>query len=1408
MRVVLLQGRNGEVDLEVAVHDPAATVAQLAAALRVEGGGARPAPAAPAGPDARAALVIDGRPVAGAVALVASGLRPGSTIRVDAAPACPTQPVAEPVTELLVVGGLAAGARHPLAPGCSLLGRDPACSVVIPGRTTSGRHAALFVEAAEAVALADAGSTAGTWIDGRRASGSEPLAPDAVAAIGACLVRVEPPGWCEPVFLGRRDSDGRQPLHRPPPPPAPPPPAPVAAPSHQPPAGDGPRFGWAAALVPLVGGLVLARLVDPRLALFTLLGPAVLIGQWLEDKRRHRRRQVDAGASGQDARSTFAADVGGAAAAESRRRRALHPDPAALGMQIDQLGSALWSRRPGHPCFAEVAVGAGPALSWAPATTGAVQGQAAAVLTTSRLPPGSPATVELSPGSHVGIAGPRLASLAVARWVILQLAAHHGPADLRIAVVCARERAADWTWVCFLPHVAPVRAGGSRLLATDAGQARRLAELHAAAGDGVRLVVLVDGNGVIDGDGHGLARFGEAATTLTLGPSRRALPGRCTSVLELDGPDGWGRLTAGSEPAQSVLATGIDAVPAKRWSRRLAPLADPEETRGGVVPVGGCRLLDLLDIDEPSADHILLRWARRRGPVTPIGGTGGPDGALAVHLDLVGDGPHALVAGTTGAGKSELLRSLVAGLAASEPPDRLVMLLVDYKGGAAFAEAARLPHVVGVVTDLGPDEAARAIHSLEAELRRRERVLADLGLRDLAEHPAHGPALPPEGVEALPRLVVVVDELAALVAELPSFLDELVQLAARGRSLGLHLVLATQRPGSVVSATVRTNCAIRCCLRVPEEVDAVDVVGSPAPAHLDRRRPGRAFLRRGAGDLVELQVALAGGRPPPRRQAVSVRPATFGPDAGDPIPGANAGASGGDGGDGGGRGTSDLAALVDACRAAAARAGHAPPRPLWLPPLPVSLPASELPPPVGEAGTGGVVVGLVDDPARQRRLPLTWNPTDGPLLVLGSGPGPAGALQAVARVLAGRLDPGRLHVYGLDLGAQGLASLGELPHVVSLVRAGEHERLHRLVQRLASELAVRQEAAARGCRAGDEGSAPPLGLVLIDGAGGLRSAFDGGAGLAALDLLERVVVDGRALGLVVAVTADRLAAVPGAWTAAASLRLAFRGGDPLDLLGTGARRIDRTGWPDGRCLDLESGLVAQVATGGWPVPTPVVAGAPPPPPIGTLPRHVALGTVLAGQPSSAGPERLGLTLGTDGRDLGVAVAHVRPGQPFVVWGPAGSGRSTALACLAASAASAGCHVVEAPGGIVSGGGLPGLLASRRDRHAGQPPLVVVVDDADRVDDPDGCLAELAAGRAPGVHLIAAAPPEAVRGGFGHWSADLRRAATGLVLRPRSNLDADVLGVPLLPSWPVDLSLPGRAVLVVEGETAPVQVAVS
>ena len=285
---------------------------------------------------------------------------------------------------------------------------------------------------------------------------------------------------------------------------------------------------------------------------------------------------------------------------------------------------------------------------------------------------------------------------------------------------------------------------------------------------------------------------------------------------------------------------------------------------------GQARLLDLLPADATDAASLETAWrVEPHSTRVPLGV--GADGEPYV-VDLATDGPHVLVAGTTGSGKSELLQSLVAGLAVANRPDRMSFVLIDYKGGAAFRDCAGLPHTVGMVTDLDGHLTERALQSLGAELRRREQLLRAAGCTDLDSYltrdrgdRADGGdsadlAAAPRGRPPMARLVLVVDEFATLVDELPDFVGGLVGIAQRGRSLGVHLVLATQRPSGVVSADIRANTGLRIALRVTDPAESRDVVDVRDAADISRSTPGRAVARTGTAGVSLVQTARVTGR--------------------------------------------------------------------------------------------------------------------------------------------------------------------------------------------------------------------------------------------------------------------------------------------------------------------------------------------------------------------------------------------------------------------------------------------------------------------------------------------------------------------------------------------------------------------
>lgn len=481
---------------------------------------------------------------------------------------------------------------------------------------------------------------------------------------------------------------------------------------------------------------------------------------------------------------------------------------------------------------------------------------------------------------------------------------------------------------------------------------------------------------------------------------------------------------------------GLGADLADALGRALAPHVAHGlgAARAATVP-----LADLLGLDTTSSPRTLAhgvgaRW--ERAPASPAAVVGRLADATgrAWSIDLAQDGPHGLVAGTTGAGKSELLQTLVLSLALTHPPERLTFVLLDHKGGAGFGPCLTLPHVAGVATDLEPGSARRALAALRAELREREELCARHGVPDVDTLAARGSSAYP------PRILVVVDELRALADDDPDLVPSFLRIAAQGRSLGLHLILATQRPAGAVSADVRANVGLRVALRVSSDADSRDVVEVPDAASLPASAPGKAVVVTSRSAHRTVQCALASA--PSTRASARVRrvPRTPGPPR-LAAPGWGADAA---------------TRLVAAAGEAAALGGVARATPLWVPPLPGTCHADDGAPRNASAGasaggaTGGAIplvsggamnddptdvdaatdaaaadaaviggpaqglpVALLDVPDERRRSHAIWETQRGHLHVEGApGSGRSTTLRALALEAAHR--GWHVHVLGPD----------------------------------------------------------------------------------------------------------------------------------------------------------------------------------------------------------------------------------------------------------------------------------------------------------------------------------------------------------------------------------------------------------
>lgn len=1337
----------------------------------------------------------------------------------------PPEPESAESPAIVVVtdAGPAAGGSVTLGTGRHVIGRASGAAVRLRDDLVELHHAVIDVDAAGVAALtqlagrvpcrvsAPSGDAPATVTALATATANTPVEAatvvpdDGVAVIGASRLRIQrarDATAVAPASLSPRPADPwRRTLQRRPrvlPVWSPVPVTPPAAPG----ASTVSSGGLLAAVLSIIGGIAVAVVLrNPMFLVFSAVGFLVAVGNRLggrvTDRRDRRQRARDA----RRERARFTDDLAEQRAARARFQRSVAPDLRATFDAVRQANAHLWSRRADHADAFVVTFGRG-SVTWEPVLAPGELDPAAesAVRDVAELDDHS-VVASIGPGESLAIVGADAA--AVVRSLIVQLAAWTGPADWRLLVVA--DDVDDWSWCAWLPHaVSGLAIGESLIVGADDSDALADVLGRLADGDPRHVVVVTDRGDLLATRTGPLRRYLESASSVAVVaavPDRGGVPSTCRSVLEIGSLwiARWCPDVSVATTSSTLHAAGVALPDADELARRLARLHDPEDPCDAASATPASVTLSSLHaacglgtVDDPIA--IAARWrpstdSRRRtsasasasacdddGRRTPGDAAGRPCAAIGlsadgvVEVDLVRDGPHALIAGTTGAGKSELLRTLVVTLAARCSPDDVTFLLIDYKGGSTFDACADLPHTVGVVTDLDDRLAERALVSLDAEVRRRERLLRGTGAEDLDAYRARGPDI------ALPRLVVVIDEFAALAAELPGFLTSLVGVAQRGRSLGIHLILATQRPAGVVNDEIRANTNLRIALRLQSRGDAADVVGDPEPAAFSRGTPGRAMLRLGPGESVVFQAAYGSGVHESRGVA--------GPRLLRRVVGAGLDRDG-VADEAAAAGATDLVVLARSIRSAASLCEIVPPSRPWLPPLPAAIDASDLA--CGdESGGDPDAVGLLDDPAWQRRRTLRWARDEGNLVLLGAlGSGTSTALKTL--LVAARSDA---HLYVVDGRGDGdLDALEQLSSCAGVIGIHDAERRNRLLGLLVDEIDRRHSDGAAVDRV-------PAIVLAIDGLPALHTALSGHADSEDHGRLARILSDGVALGVHVVATAQHPAAVPASMLASFGQRWIFHLDDPAEAAAVGLRAASNPPAIPGRIVVAASRLEGQVAV----LPVPVVDGphATPPPrllTIGTLGDDIDAATL---EPSFASDHATAMHLGVDHATLDVAALDVPDGEHAIILGPARSGRSTAL-CRAAvawrEAYPAGLVVVHCPrpgslllawaastAGAVVADDETDLAAAVGSaiRHgdgegAARRRILVGVDDAERVEDRGGALARLVEARDPDVMVVAAGRPDTLRSMYGHWTAIVRRSHIGVVMTRGSESDGELLG---------------------------------
>ncbi|MEU1401348.1 type VII secretion protein EccCa [Streptomyces sp. NPDC005728] len=880
----------------------------------------------------------------------------------------------------------------------------------------------------------------------------------------------------------------------------------------------------------------------------------------------------------------------------------LHPSPEQLWALVAE-GSRVWERRPGDEDFAHVRIGlgpqplatplvapeTGPVEQLEPLTAGAMQRFLATHSTLSDLP----MAVSLRAFYHVSVSGEPQSVRATARALVGSLASLHSPQDLLIAVAAGREALPHWDWAKWLPHVqAPGAldgAGTRRLISSDTREledllAARLTgrpRFHPGAApllDEPHIVLVLDDLSLLPDSLLANPEGLQGVTVVEVVPGELTTAGGDLSVVVQPGylslESGHGEVYEGTPDTMSHES-------AEALARQLAPLRMASGGDDDEPLLANLEFTDLLGLGDAASVDTKRTWRPRalaerlRVPIG-LGEDGRP-----VMLDLKeaaqeGMGPHGLCVGATGSGKSELLRTLVLGLAVTHSSETLNFVLADFKGGATFAGMAQMPHVAAVITNLADDLTLvdRMGDSIRGELNRRQEMLRDAGnyanIHDYEKARAAGAPLQP-----IPSLVLVIDEFSELLTAKPDFIEMFVQIGRIGRSLGVHLLLASQRLEEGRLRGLETYLSYRIGLRTFSAAESRAALGVPDAYELPNV-PGSGFLKFGTDEMVRFKAAYVSGvyRTGSQRSAlvggplpVDRRPVLFtaaevpvqytsvpqqrtesAPDVDDAL-------------------ADTVLDVIVRRLEAQGPAAHQ----VWLPPLesPPSLDAllpglaavqgRGLTQP-GYEGAGRLVVpvGLVDKPYEQRRdrLLLDFSGAAGHMQIIG-GPqsGKSTFLRSLICSFALTHTPYEVQIYGLDFGGGGMAAVADLPHVGGIASRLDPERVRRTVSEVYGVMTRREEYfrsagiasiadfRARRARGDISVTDQPWGdvFLVVDGWGNFRTDYEG-LESAVLDIAAR----GLGYGIHVVITASRSMEVRANLKDHLMNRLELRLGDVMD----------------------------------------------------------------------------------------------------------------------------------------------------------------------------------------------------------------------------------------------------------------------
>lgn len=900
------------------------------------------------------------------------------------------------------------------------------------------------------------------------------------------------------------------------------------------------RFRYLAAISPLFAGIGMAIFFDSRrFLLFAALSPIIAIGNYIDQRYlsgKEHREALERFDSDLERRES---EIEVALTDARAQRFAQAPDIDELAFRAESQSELLWLRDRKTSDFLELRVGIGDLPSefdFSIDRKGELhhKDRLNKLNATGALLSDVPITLSLPNVGALAVVGDDDPVASLTGSLVVQAACLHSPEDLIIIGATQAHRDMH-RWMKWLPHTRSAASplGGDHLAVGVENAESILKALAVVAAERAQtsdnqldtrwpwILVVLDGE--LDPDAPVVSQILEHGPTVGISMvwmcrNTASVPRQAQAVCKIP--------TTASEPTvlsyvdttkpdQRLDPERIDFPLAHQTATDLAALRDASSANAATALPSLVTLLDVLGRSAIDPDAIAQGWQTPKGYTLAAPFAMSNDGPF--ELDLVNDGPHGLIGGTSGSGKSELLQSLLTGLVVRNSPRHLNLLFIDYKGGALSKKFDSIPHTVGSVTNLDALMANRALTSLLAELNYRMQLFDGLDMaKMLKERPNDAPA----------SLVLVVDEFAALVRELPQFVDGVVSIAERGRSLGIHLLLATQRPSGSINDNIQQNTDLRIALRMISSSESSNVIGAPDAAGIPKPLQGRAIAKK-SGRLVSIQSAYSeapyhGDEQPD----VSITPFVIAGEPADTMQRTLV-FTGGAFTEGASKGER-AAHQLDRVLQAIAQVGAAPGRSPWQAPLPeeITLTQAISQYDAPDSPVFPAVVGVLDDPERQRQLLCQFDLHDGPLFAFGgAGSGKSTMLESVSIAASKRASAQEspLTIIVFDFASRALASLKSLPHFGLYANGDDLEATTRAIALIEREIKRRRAQAGA-----DEGSVehPPI-LLVIDGWDNLdetlRPTTAGSHDLHVWsEKIENLVSQGRQFGVYTVAATNRL----------------------------------------------------------------------------------------------------------------------------------------------------------------------------------------------------------------------------------------------------------------------------------------------